>query len=96
MASAGSLPPSCVQVIRHAVRDGSAEASVICERLEKRAGVTFPPPCDVVFSVMRVLGIPCRVVTNFNSAHDTNGNLVIEEFYSEMGKKLKSTKDSIW
>uniref|UniRef100_A0A3Q2YED2 protein-glutamine gamma-glutamyltransferase n=1 Tax=Hippocampus comes TaxID=109280 RepID=A0A3Q2YED2_HIPCM len=50
----------------------------------------------VMCTVMRVLGIPCRVVTNFNSAHDTNGNLVIEEFYSEMGKKLKSTKDSIW
>ncbi|XP_061689510.1 transglutaminase 5, like [Syngnathoides biaculeatus] len=50
----------------------------------------------VMCTVMRVLGIPCRVVTNFNSAHDTNGNLVIEEFYNEMGKKLKSTKDSIW
>ncbi|XP_061543481.1 transglutaminase 5, like [Phycodurus eques] len=50
----------------------------------------------VMCTVMRVLGIPCRVVTNFNSAHDTNGNLVIEEFYSETGKKLKSTKDSIW
>ncbi|XP_061894293.1 transglutaminase 5, like [Entelurus aequoreus] len=50
----------------------------------------------VMCTVMRVLGIPCRVVTNFNSAHDTNGNLVIEEFYSETGQKLKSTKDSIW
>jgi len=45
---------------------------------------------------MRVLGIPCRVVTNFNSAHDTNANLVIEEYYSETGKKLNLTKDSIW
>ncbi|KAM9859321.1 transglutaminase 5, like [Aulostomus maculatus] len=50
----------------------------------------------VMCTVMRVLGIPCRVVTNFNSAHDTNGNLVIEEFYSETGQKLKCTKDSIW
>ncbi|KAJ8359215.1 hypothetical protein SKAU_G00157400 [Synaphobranchus kaupii] len=41
----------------------------------------------VMCTVMRVLGIPCRVVTNFNSAHDTNGNLVIEEYYDEMGKK---------
>lgn len=45
---------------------------------------------------MRVLGIPCRVVTNFNSAHDTNGNLVIEEYYSETGKKLNHSSDSIW
>ncbi|XP_030277235.1 transglutaminase 5, like isoform X1 [Sparus aurata] len=50
----------------------------------------------VMCTVMRVLGIPCRVVTNFNSAHDTNGNLLIEEFYSETGKKLNRSKDSIW
>ncbi|XP_070693405.1 transglutaminase 5, like [Pempheris klunzingeri] len=50
----------------------------------------------VMCTVMRVLGIPCRVVTNFNSAHDTNGNLVIEEFYTETGKKLNHSKDSIW
>ncbi|KAM8867178.1 transglutaminase 5, like isoform 1-T1 [Synchiropus picturatus] len=50
----------------------------------------------VMCTVMRVLGIPCRVVTNFNSAHDTNGNLVIEEYYSETGQKLRRSKDSIW
>ncbi|XP_029007266.3 transglutaminase 5, like isoform X2 [Betta splendens] len=50
----------------------------------------------VMCTVMRVLGIPCRVVTNFNSAHDTNSNLVIEEYYSETGQKLNTSKDSIW
>ncbi|XP_037346809.2 transglutaminase 5, like [Pungitius pungitius] len=50
----------------------------------------------VMCTVMRALGIPCRVVTNFNSAHDTNGNLVIEEFYSETGQKLERSADSIW
>ncbi|XP_030585509.1 transglutaminase 5, like isoform X2 [Archocentrus centrarchus] len=50
----------------------------------------------VMCTVMRVLGIPCRVVTNFNSAHDTNGNLVIEEYYSSTGQKLNHSKDSIW
>ncbi|CAL8339376.1 unnamed protein product [Lota lota] len=50
----------------------------------------------VMCTVMRVLGIPCRVVTNYNSAHDTNGNMVIEEFYNEMGKKLPHSKDTIW
>lgn len=50
----------------------------------------------VMCTVMRVLGIPCRVVTNFNSAHDTNDNLVIEEFYNETGQKLKHGHDSIW
>ncbi|XP_035980591.1 protein-glutamine gamma-glutamyltransferase 5-like [Fundulus heteroclitus] len=50
----------------------------------------------VMCTVMRVLGIPCRVVTNFNSAHDTNANLVIEEYYSETGQKLNRSRDSIW
>lgn len=45
---------------------------------------------------MRVLGIPTRVVTNYNSAHDTNGNLVIEEYYTEKGEKLPQNQDSIW
>uniref|UniRef100_A0A8C8E084 protein-glutamine gamma-glutamyltransferase n=1 Tax=Oryzias sinensis TaxID=183150 RepID=A0A8C8E084_9TELE len=50
----------------------------------------------VMCTAMRVLGIPCRVITNFNSAHDTNGNLVIEEVYSETGQKLNLSRDSIW
>ncbi|MEQ2315858.1 hypothetical protein AMECASPLE_026723 [Ameca splendens] len=50
----------------------------------------------VMCTVMRVLGIPCRVVTNFNSAHDTNANLVVEEYYSETGQKLNRSQDSIW
>lgn len=44
--------------------------------------------------VMRVLGIPARVVTNYNSGHDTNANLLIEENYNEKGEKLPG--DSIW
>ncbi|MCJ8729533.1 hypothetical protein PDJAM_G00107410 [Pangasius djambal] len=50
----------------------------------------------VMCTVMRVLGIPTRVVTNYNSAHDTNGNLVIEEYYTEKGEKLPHNRDSIW
>ncbi|KAG7471968.1 hypothetical protein MATL_G00103580 [Megalops atlanticus] len=50
----------------------------------------------VMCTVMRVLGVPSRVVTNFNSAHDTNSNLIIEEFYTDTGEKLYVSKDSIW
>ncbi|MBN3322620.1 TGM2 glutamyltransferase, partial [Atractosteus spatula] len=50
----------------------------------------------VMCTVMRVLGIPTRVVTNFNSAHDTNANMIIEEYYSDRGEKLNISADSIW
>ncbi|KAF4111817.1 hypothetical protein G5714_006612 [Onychostoma macrolepis] len=50
----------------------------------------------VMCTVMRALGIPTRVITNFNSAHGTNGNMVIEEYYNEMGEKLSIGSDSIW
>ncbi|KAK9515555.1 hypothetical protein VZT92_026191 [Zoarces viviparus] len=49
----------------------------------------------VACTVSRALGIPCRVVTNFGSAHDTDANLVIENLYDEDGKRL-SNGDSIW
>lgn len=45
---------------------------------------------------MRVLGIPSRVVTVFNAAHDTDGSLAIEEHYSSSGEKLNLSNDSIW
>lgn len=45
---------------------------------------------------MRFLGIPCRVVTNFNSAHDTNGNLIIDEYYAGYGVSEKPSHDSVW
>ncbi|XP_077371235.1 protein-glutamine gamma-glutamyltransferase 2-like [Festucalex cinctus] len=46
-------------------------------------------------TVSRALGIPCRVVTNFGSAHDSNANLIIENFYNEDGESL-SDGDSVW
>ncbi|XP_068588655.1 protein-glutamine gamma-glutamyltransferase 2-like [Cebidichthys violaceus] len=46
-------------------------------------------------TVSRALGIPCRVVTNFGSAHDTDANLVIENLYDENGERM-SHGDSIW
>ncbi|XP_047187050.1 protein-glutamine gamma-glutamyltransferase 2-like isoform X2 [Scophthalmus maximus] len=51
---------------------------------------------SVLCTVMRVLGIPSRVVTVFNAAHDGNASLTIEEFYSSTGEKLNISKDSIW
>ncbi|XP_057712919.1 protein-glutamine gamma-glutamyltransferase 2-like [Corythoichthys intestinalis] len=46
-------------------------------------------------TVSRALGIPCRVVTNFGSAHDSNANLIIENLYNEDGESI-SDGDSVW
>lgn len=45
-------------------------------------------------SVSRALGIPCRIVTNFGSAHDSNGDLLMERFYNEFDENISD--DSIW
>ncbi|XP_062254226.1 protein-glutamine gamma-glutamyltransferase 2 [Platichthys flesus] len=49
----------------------------------------------VACSISRALGIPCRVVTNYLSAHDTNSNLVIERYINENGELIQS-RDMIW
>lgn len=50
----------------------------------------------VACSVLRCLGIPARVITNYNSAHDTNRNLVIEQYLDDEGKRQKKHRDIIW
>ncbi|KAM7410878.1 hypothetical protein PAMA_021037 [Pampus argenteus] len=51
---------------------------------------------SVLCTVMRVLGIPSRVVTCFSAAHDADRSLKIEEYFSSKGEKLGLSKDSIW
>uniref|UniRef100_A0A8C6NWD6 Protein-glutamine gamma-glutamyltransferase 2 n=1 Tax=Nothobranchius furzeri TaxID=105023 RepID=A0A8C6NWD6_NOTFU len=50
----------------------------------------------VMCSVMRLLGIPCRVVTNYQSAHDTNRNLTVDTYFADYGVRAKESKDSVW
>ena len=40
------------------------------------------------FLVCRALGIPCRSVTNFVSAHDTNQSLTIDRFFDADGEEI--------
>ena len=51
--------------------------------------------------VCRALGIPCRSVTNYVSAHDTNSSLTIDKFFDEDGEEIEGGPDgdnwdSIW
>ncbi|XP_053544817.1 protein-glutamine gamma-glutamyltransferase 5-like [Bombina bombina] len=76
-----------------------------CSILRKWASMGFHPVkygqcwvfAAVFCTVMRGLGIPTRVVTNFDSAHDTNGNLFVDEYHDIRGNLIKNeSKDSIW
>nr|AAA40420.1 transglutaminase [Mus musculus] len=50
----------------------------------------------VACTVLRCLGIPTRVVTNYNSAHDQNSNLLIEYFRNEFGELETNKSEMIW
>ncbi|KAF7645161.1 hypothetical protein LDENG_00209010, partial [Lucifuga dentata] len=49
----------------------------------------------VMCTVMRLLGIPCRVVTNFESAYDNHGNVIIDVFYDKDGAMNEKNDDGI-
>ncbi|XP_053105282.1 protein-glutamine gamma-glutamyltransferase E-like [Hemicordylus capensis] len=50
----------------------------------------------VAGTVLRSLGVPTRMITNFNSAHDSDRTLSIDKYYDPSGKSLKMGQDSTW
>ena len=51
----------------------------------------------VLATVCRTLGIPCRVVTNYSSAHDTQNSLTVDYFVDAEGKIMEElNSDSVW
>lgn len=84
---------------------GAPEEGPFCVGKEKSPaeGGTFPcvslEELMQLFSptVLRCLGIPARVVTNYFSAHDNDANLQMDVFLEEDGNvSSKLTKDSVW
>lgn len=86
----------CVKVFKGALK--AQEAHQMGCRLDVSGLKSSVLKTDLFFffPVMRVLGIPSRVVTVFNAAHDGDGSLKIEEYYTSTGEKLNLSKDSVW
>ncbi|MEE6506163.1 hypothetical protein FKM82_007565 [Ascaphus truei] len=91
------------EFFRNGANPSTWNGSVTILRLWKKSGCRAVRygQCWVLAGVMctvfRFLGIPTRVVTNFESAHDSNCNLTVDEYYDETGRKLKAAAgDSVW
>ena len=42
-----------------------------------------------LLAVCRALGIPCRSVTNYVSAHDTNASLTVDKYFDRNGEEIQ-------
>jgi transglutaminase 1 len=51
----------------------------------------------VLATVCRAIGLPCRVITNYSSAHDTQNSLTVDYFVDDNGQVMEElNSDSIW
>lgn len=77
-------------------------SSAILEQYVKTGGTSVNYGQCWVFSgvcntVCRALGIPCRPVTCYASAHDTDESITIDRYFDKDGEELKKySRDSIW
>lgn len=50
----------------------------------------------IITTLLRALGIPTRSVTNFESAHDTDASMTIDNHVDEDGEPMDWLNDSVW
>lgn len=78
----------------------AGSVSILEEYWRTRSPVSFGQ-CwvfsGVVTTICRCLGIPARSVTNFASAHDTDGSITIDNHWSSGGQPIEEyNADSVW
>ncbi|XP_073462655.1 protein-glutamine gamma-glutamyltransferase E-like isoform X1 [Aquarana catesbeiana] len=77
----------------------NGSTSILKSWYERRQSVKYGQCwvfAGVLCTVSRALGLPCRVISNYNSAHDANGDLLIEKFFDITGEPVTLSDDSIW
>lgn len=51
----------------------------------------------ICVTICRALGIPCRSVTNYSSAHDCDGSITIDTHWNYKGEPMEDfNQDSVW
>ena len=79
----------------HSIEIGSRFACFFSSPLFPYLLMLFTP--SFCMSVCRALGIPCRSVTNFGSAHDCDSSITIDVHWTFKGDPLEELNtDSIW
>ncbi|XP_047544749.1 annulin-like isoform X1 [Vanessa atalanta] len=74
--------------------------SILQKYYEKKKPVKYAQCwvyAGVLTTICRALGIPCRPVTGYDAAHDSQGSLTIDIIKDEEGNTLEEfTRDSVW
>ncbi|XP_064598834.1 uncharacterized protein LOC135465525 [Liolophura sinensis] len=81
----------------------SGSVEILQEYMARRKPVKYGQCwvyAGVTTTVCRAIGLPSRCVSNFQSAHDTDGNITIDSYFEEEGGIIQPinemNEDSVW